>query len=64
MTIFVFFRENRDYDFLKNRILIMMKFINSYYHLNKIETINASDQNSNIPFLRYEFSKIFGNFSR
>ena len=28
----------------------------------KKETINASDQNSNIPFLRYEFSKISGIF--
>ena len=32
----------------------------AYGHLNfKIETISASDQNSDMPFLRNEFLKIF-----
>ena len=32
----------------------------SYEELIQIEAISAIDQNSNMPFLRYEFSKIFG----
>ena len=57
-----FFMKNRDYDFRKNRILIMIQI--PIWRVSKIniETKNASDQNSSIPFLRYEFSKISGIF--
>ena len=33
----------------------------SFYDFPKIETLSASEQNSNMLFLRNEFSKIFEN---
>ena len=33
----------------------------SYEELIQIEAISAIDQNSNMPFLRYEFSKFIGD---
>ena len=48
-------------DFRRNFILIMNM---SFEELLKIEQISALDQNSYMPFMRNEFSKIFEDFLR
>ena len=61
MQIFEIFTIDRNNDFRRNNMLIMnLVFIR---RVRKKEAISVSDQNSYMPFLRNEFSRIFLNLN-